>query len=152
METVEKSVEVLNDLIQINNDRVAGFEHAEKSLDGQDQDLSNFFRDQREVSRQNVSELTKIVNEIGGEPDRGHSVSGTIHRNWLDVRATFTGHDRESVLAECERGEDAIKHAYQDALNGDSGLSEEFRQIISRQSEAIIASHDQVKAMRNAAS
>ena len=28
METIEKSVEVLNDLIQINNDRIAGFEHA----------------------------------------------------------------------------------------------------------------------------
>jgi len=152
METIEKSVEVLNDLIQINNDRVAGFEHAEKSLGDEDRDLSDFFRGQREASRQNVFELTKIVNQIGGDADDGHSVSGTIHRNWLDVRATFSGHDRASVLAECERGEDAIKQAYQDALTGDSGLSEEFRQIVSRQSEGIIASHNKIKAMRNAAS
>lgn len=152
METIEKSVEVLNDLIQINNDRVAGFEHAGKDLGDEDRDLSDFFRSQREASRQNVFELSKIVNQMGGDADDGHSVSGTIHRNWLDVRATFTGHDRESILAECERGEDAIKQAYQDALTGDSGLSDEFRQIVSRQSEAIIASHDKIKAMRNAAS
>lgn len=152
METIEKSVEVLNDLIQINNDRVAGFEHAGKNLGDEDRDLSDFFRSQREASRQNVFELSKIVNQMGGDADDGHSVSGTIHRNWLDVRATFSGHDRESILAECERGEDAIKQAYQDALTGDSGLSDEFRQIVSRQSEGIIASHDKIKAMRNAAS
>jgi uncharacterized protein (TIGR02284 family) len=151
METIEKSVEVLNDLIQINNDRVAGFEHAEKSLGDEDRDLSDFFRSQREASRQNAFELSKLVNQVGGDADDGHSVSGTIHRNWLDVRATFSGHDRASVLAECERGEDAIKHAYQDALTGDSGLSDEFRQIVLRQSESIIASHDKIRAMRNAA-
>ena len=152
METIEKSVEVLNDLIQINNDRVAGFEHAGKDLRDEDRDLSDFFRSQREASRQNVFELSKIVNQVGGDADDGHSVSGTIHRNWLDVRATFSGHDRASILAECERGEDAIKQAYQDALTGDNGLSDEFRQIVSRQSEGIIASHDKIKAMRNAAS
>lgn len=30
METTEKSVGVLNDLIEINNDRLAGFAHAAK--------------------------------------------------------------------------------------------------------------------------
>jgi hypothetical protein len=39
METIEKSVEVLNDLIEINNDRVAGFEHAIKDLGEGDADL-----------------------------------------------------------------------------------------------------------------
>jgi uncharacterized protein (TIGR02284 family) len=37
------------------------------------------------------------------------SSSGTLHRMWLDVKATFSGHDRKSILEECERGEDAIK-------------------------------------------
>src|SRR6185312_3606589 len=152
METIEKSVEVLNDLIQINNDRVAGFEHAGKDLGDEDRDLTDFFRSQREASRQNVFELSKIVNQIGGESDDGHSVSGTIHRNWIDVKATFTGRDRAAILAECERGEDAIKQAYQDALTGDSGLSDEIRQIVLRQSQGIIASHDKIKGMRNAAS
>jgi uncharacterized protein (TIGR02284 family) len=148
METIEKSVEVLNDLIEINNDRVSGFEHAEKNLGEGDRDLSDFFRNQREVSRQNVAELSKLVNQIGGETDGGHTISGTIHRNWLDLKATFSGHDRSSILAECERGEDAIKEAYQDALNSDNGLIDEVRQVVSTQSFEIIASHDQIKAMR----
>jgi uncharacterized protein (TIGR02284 family) len=95
-----------------------------------------------------VAELSKLVNQIGGETDGGHTISGTIHRNWLDLKATFSGHDRSSILAECERGEDAIKEAYQDALNSDNGLIDEVRQVVSTQSFEIIASHDQIKAMR----
>ena len=41
METTEKSVEVLNDLIEINNDRIAGFDHAIKDLEGNDADLKS---------------------------------------------------------------------------------------------------------------
>jgi uncharacterized protein (TIGR02284 family) len=147
METIEKSVEVLNDLIEINNDRVAGFEHASKDLGDGDRDLSDFFRTQREASRQNSFELTKAVNQLGGEAEDGKSISGTIHRNWLDVRATFTGHDRASILAECERGEDAIKKAYEDALSAENGLPDEVKQTVQRQQQGINASHDKVKAM-----
>ncbi|MDB5132659.1 MAG: aldehyde dehydrogenase [Mucilaginibacter sp.] len=152
METIEKSVEVLNDLIEINNDRVAGFEHAGKDLGDEDRDLSDFFRTQREASRQNSFELTKAVNQLGGEAEDGKSVSGTIHRNWLDVRATFTGHDRASILAECERGEDAIKKAYEDALNSDNGLPDDIRQVVERQQQGINASHDMIRDMAEAGS
>ena len=151
METIEKSTEVLNDLIEINNDRVAGFEHASKDLGDGDKDLSDFFRNQRELSRQNVFELSKIVNQIGGEAENGHSVSGTIHRNWLGVKATFSGRDRKSILEECERGEDAIKKAYQDALNDENGLPEEYRQIVAKQHQSIIASHNKIKLLRDSA-
>jgi len=41
METIEKAVEVTNDLIEINNDRAAGFEKAARELDDRDVDLRN---------------------------------------------------------------------------------------------------------------
>lgn len=149
METIEKSVEVLNDLIEINNDRVAGFEHASKDLGEGDADLKAIFEKFSSDSRKNIDELKTAVNKIGGEAEIGHSTSGTIHRAWLDVKATFTGHDRKSVLSECERGEDAIKKAYKEALTPESGLSTENAQIIARQQEGIIAAHDQIKFMRD---
>jgi uncharacterized protein (TIGR02284 family) len=149
METIEKSVEVLNDLIEINNDRIAGFEHATKDLSEGDADLKAIFEKFSSDSRKNVQELTAAVNQVGGEADNTHSAGGTIHRAWLDVKATFTGHDRKSVLAECERGEDAIKKAYKDALVPESGLSTENERIIARQQEGIIAAHEQIKFLRD---
>ncbi|MFN0257311.1 hypothetical protein [Pedobacter ureilyticus] len=41
MENSEKTVEVLNDLIQINNDRADGFERAASDLSEENIDLKN---------------------------------------------------------------------------------------------------------------
>lgn len=149
METIEKSVEVLNDLIEINNDRVAGFEHASKELAGNDADLKAVFQNLSRESRRYVQELTAAVNRIGGEAETGTSGAGSIHRAWLDVKATFSGHDRKSILEECERGEDAIKKAYKSALNDDNGLSADLKTLIAQQQAGIINGHDKIKYLRD---
>jgi uncharacterized protein (TIGR02284 family) len=149
METIEKSVEVLNDLIEINNDRTAGFTKAMNDLDANDTDLRTTFARYAEDSRNNTVELTNVVNSFGNEAENGGSGTGAIHRAWIDVKATFTGHDRKSILAECERGEDAIKKAYQSAMEESNELSPEALQVISSQQQSIIAAHDRIKALRD---
>ena len=149
METTDKSVEILNDLIEINNDRIAGFEHASKGLESNDLDLKAIFDDMQAESAENVQELSASVNAAGSEVESGTSASGTIHRTWLDVKATFSGHDRKSILDECERGEDVIKKAYKSALDADSGLSSEYYELVASQQQGINAAHDKIKALRD---
>lgn len=148
--TTEKSIEVLNDLIEINNDRIDGFTRAAKDLGEGDVDLKNLFGKFASDSRQNVQELSAAVGEAGGELETGNTVAGTIHRAWIDVKATFSGHDRKAILAECERGEDAIKRAYRDALSEDNGLSQEQASLIANQQQEINLGHDSIKALRDA--
>ncbi|MFA6086151.1 PA2169 family four-helix-bundle protein [Mucilaginibacter sp.] len=149
METTEKAIEVLNDLIEINNDRIDGFDRASKELGEGDSDLKALFSKFADDSRRNVQELSAVVRQAGGEVETGNSASGTIHRAWLDVRATFSGHDRKSILEECERGEDAIKKAYRDALTEDNGLSTQNTQLIAQQQQVINEGHDRIKALRD---
>ncbi|OOQ58595.1 ferritin-like domain-containing protein [Mucilaginibacter pedocola] len=148
--TIERSTEVLNDLIEINNDRVDGFTRASKDLGEGDADLKAVFDKFASDSRRNVQELSRAVGQAGGELETGNSVSGTLHRAWLDVKATFSGHDRKAILSECERGEDAIKKAYRDALSGDNGLSPDQVSLIVNQQQAINQGHDRIKALRDA--
>jgi uncharacterized protein (TIGR02284 family) len=148
METIEKSVEIINDLIQINNDRIEGFERAAKDLGEGDQDLKSIFESSRRESLQNVQELKMAASQAGADTEQGTSVAGTLHRAWIDVKATFTGHDRKSVLAECERGEDAIKKAYKDALLENS-LGPELSRVLLSQQQGINASHDRIKLLRD---
>ncbi|HEY0176735.1 MAG TPA: PA2169 family four-helix-bundle protein, partial [Pedobacter sp.] len=115
METIEKSVEVLNNLIEINNDRVAGFEKAIADINDENIDLKELFQGYAAQSRKNGQELAAIVGNYG-EVETGTSASGTLHRAWIDVKSLFGGSDRASILAEAERGEDAIKKAYKNAL------------------------------------
>jgi uncharacterized protein (TIGR02284 family) len=151
METTEKTIEVLNDLIQINNDRTAGFERAEAALDEQDISLAPVFSKLANESRNNASELSALISRFGGEAEDGTSFSGTLHRTWLSVAATFTGNDRESILTECERGEDAIKGAYRSALEDRAEISPEIVDLISRQQENVTAGHDTIKSLRDSA-
>ena len=150
METIEKSAEVLNDLIQINNDRVNGFEKVIADLTDSDSDLKALFLEYAGDSRKNSEELTAIVSRTSQTADTGTSISGSIHRAWIDVKAVFTGKDRKSLLDECERGEDAIKKAYQSAMS-EGELSGETFSIVAAQAQTIKIAHDRIKALRDSA-
>jgi uncharacterized protein (TIGR02284 family) len=84
------------------------------------------------------------------EVETRNSVSGTLHCAWIDVKSLFRANDRASILSEAERGEDAIKKAYQDALTSGE-LPSEAVEMVSTQAQEINVAHDQIKALRDAA-
>ncbi|TDO20257.1 PA2169 family four-helix-bundle protein [Pedobacter duraquae] len=149
MENNENTVGVLNDLIQINNDRADGFEKASADLKDENIDLKATFDKLASDSRTNVTELAGLVGRNGEDPDTGNTILGTLHRAWIDIKASFGGDDRHSILAECERGEDAIKKAYRDALQ-ENDLGDQVRTVLLKQQEGINASHDAIKILRDA--
>jgi len=149
MATSESSISVINDLIEINNDRVAGFEKAISDINDENVDLKELFMGYAEQSRKNGQELAAIVGSAE-EVETGNSVSGTLHRAWIDVKSLFGGSDRASILSEAERGEDAIKKAYQDALT-DGNLPYDAVELVRSQAQGINSAHDKIKALRDIA-
>ena len=149
MENTEKTVEVLNDLIEINNDRADGFNKAAADLKDENIDLKAIFDKLSSESRANVTELAGLVGRNGENPDTGNTILGTLHRAWIDIKAGFGGDDRHSILAECERGEDAIKKAYRDALQ-ENELGENVRTVLLQQQVGVNGGHDAIKALRDA--
>jgi uncharacterized protein (TIGR02284 family) len=148
MKTNEKTSEVLNDLIQINNDRVAGYEKAANETNVKDVDLRTIFSELAADSRRYANELAKYVT-ITNEPAEGTTFRGKIYRVWMDVKATFSGKDRKAILASCEFGEDAAQRAYDAALASDADLPVEIRQLIMDQKTSLKKSHDRIKRMRD---
>lgn len=149
MENQQQNVAVLNDLIQINNDRADGFERAAKDLKDENVDLKAVFDKFSAGSRKNVTELAGLVGKNGENPDTGNTILGSLHRAWIEIKASFGGDDRHSILQECERGEDAIKKAYRDALQ-ENDLGSEVRETLLSQQTEINASHDVIKGLRDA--
>lgn len=148
--TNDNLVEVLNDLIQINNDRVVGYERAIKETKDLDVDLQTVFGKYADDSRKYAAELTQKVTELGGDPATGTTNSGKIYRAWMDVKATFTGHSRQAVLENCEFGEDAAQKAYKMALASDAEIDAETRQLITDQQAKLKTAHDLIKKYRDA--
>jgi len=148
MKTMEKTAEVLNDLVQINNDRIVGYEKAAKETATEDGDLRTLFEGLASESRSYVNDLEKYVAMAGEEVAEGTTASGKIYRVWMDVKATFSGKDRKSILASCEFGEDAAQKAYASALD-EEDLPEDVRQLIVEQKSSLRKSHDKVKRLRD---
>ncbi len=148
METRENAVEVLNDLIEINNDRIVGYERAIKETETEDADLKSVFSQMMQESQQCKQELTAQVSSLGGEVEEGTTASGKIYRAWMDVKATFSGNSRKSILENCEFGEDAAQKAYRTALDDDD-LPMECRELVRKQQQTLKVSHDKIKMMRD---
>jgi len=149
METIHVNAEILNDLIQINNDRIVGYEKAIEELKPEDSDLKTLFIKMIDESRRNKMALATEVQALGKDAETDTTTSGKIYRAWMDVKATFAGHDRKAILSNCEFGEDAAQRAYKMALE-DEDLSAELRGIISEQKETLRGSHDAIKRLRDA--
>ena len=149
MQATLETIEILNDLIQINNDRIDGYEKALEELKQEDNDLRALFSSMISESHEIRLALGTEVNALGGDMETSTTTSGKIYRAWMDFKAIFTGHDRHTVLANCERGEDAAQKAYETALE-DEELPAYLREMILEQQQTLRQSHDKIKALRDA--
>lgn len=142
-------IEVLNDLNKINYDRIEGYRKAAEESKAHDIELHPVFQRMADESRLNVSALTKQVRALGGEVESGATTMGKIYHAWMEVKATFTGKDRKSILAACEFGEDQAQKAYEKALLSDAAGDTAIHEMIMAQKEALKKHHDEIKALRD---
>jgi uncharacterized protein (TIGR02284 family) len=148
MSVATKTVEVLNDLVQINNDRIEGYQKAVDELKRTDTDLHNLFTSFITQSTNLKLALESEIATLGGEIETGTTTSGKIYRVWMDVKQLFTGKDRQAILDTCEFGEDAAQKAYKEAESSD-GIELNAQRLITSQKLELKASHDKVKILRD---
>ncbi len=149
MQTNEPLIEVLNDLVKINNDRITGYEKAADETTDSDIDLKGMFTKMANDSRGYVRELSAVIQKSGGDVTTDTTVPGKIYRAWMDVKAAFTGSDRKGILSSCEYGEDAAQKAYETALTSEAEIDAETRQLIMSQKSSLKESHDIIKKYRD---
>jgi uncharacterized protein (TIGR02284 family) len=146
MQTTTETIEVLNDLIQINNDRITGYEKAIRETKPEDDDLKVLFATMIAESHRIRIALSTEVQALGANTEQGTTATGRIYRAWMDVKTAFGGNSRHSLLASCESIEDSTQKAYKSALSHD--LPSFIRDLLLQQQEALRTSHDEVKALR----
>ena len=139
------TMEKLQRLIRINIDSEKGLEEASHAV--QDNLVATMFVELGRDRANNAIELRKYI-EWNGEKaiDKGSYVA-SLHRAWLGVRSVVSGGDSHAILCEAERGEDAIKHAYEDALIATAGSA--MNDVLTRQYAIVKAGHDRVREMRD---
>ncbi len=145
----DKTIEVLNSLITINNDRIEGYETASEATE--EHELKTLFGKLISTSRKCRQELALEVNKLGGKAAEGTKTAGKFFRAWMDVKAALTSKDRKAILNSCEYGEDKAKDTYDEVLENElEHLSAKHQTMIIAQKSLLEADHHQVKALRDA--
>ncbi|MEZ6242069.1 MAG: PA2169 family four-helix-bundle protein [Phycisphaerales bacterium] len=142
-----KTISGLQDLIQLNIDSDEGFNAAADQLDASSR-LAMHFRECAAERRSFASELQAVVGANSERPEQSGTAKGTLHRWWLEIRGAVQDGDEHAVLAEAERGEDAIKRRYEKVLKETAGSP--VNDLLQRQYAAVKRRHDQVRDMRDA--
>ena len=141
----DNAISVLNNLIETCKDGEQGFKTAAEGLTSPDI-KARFMQYSRERAQMS-SALQAEVRRLGGDPERSGSMSGSIHRGWLDIKSVITRKDDHAIIVEAERGEDVAKTAYENALK--EALPASTLTIVEQQALRVRQAHDDVRALRD---
>jgi uncharacterized protein (TIGR02284 family) len=139
-------IATLNGLIQACKDGQNGYQTAAGLVSNAD--LKTLFESYAQQRGQYAAELQSEVQRLGGQPAIHGSLSGPAWRAWTNVKSVLSGDSEHAVIAECERGEDAARDAYQDALKND--LPAHVQALLERQLAGIKEAHERVRALETA--
>jgi len=141
----DKIINVLNELIETSKDGQKGFQAAAE--DTKNAELKALFQRRAADCGSGATELQAVVTQLGGKPETDGTISGAVHRGWMNLKQAVAGRSDTAILEECERGEDVAKKNYSDALK--ETLPENVRAIVQKQYDGVLRNHDQIRDLRN---
>lgn len=145
---IKSTIKTLNDLIEILRDGQHGYKTAAE--DAKAPELAQLFSRYSAQRAEFVSQLQTRLLSLGAEPEKSGSVTGSMHRTWIDLKSALSKNEPHAVLAEAERGEDAAVDAFKKALDSND-LDLPTRDILTRQYQEVQAAHDRVRDLRDGA-
>ncbi|MDF2479046.1 MAG: hypothetical protein K0S24_4529 [Sphingobacterium sp.] len=150
MDTINDST-LINDLIQINNDRIAGYKKAlEIAKRLHINTLNNIFFEYMHQSERFIQELKPYLQPQTRPASDGTMISGKLFRLWMDFKSAVSGNDEKSLLASCEQGEDAFTKTYKDVVdNQDWEITHDLLLLIEKQLSIQLEAHEYIKTLRD---
>ncbi len=143
-----KTIDNIQDLIRVNIDSAKGFDTAAENIDNPE--IAGYFRECSRTRRRFADDLSRFVSINDEEPEHDGSAAGRLHRWWLELRGVVQGGDEHAILAEAERGEDAIKRVYERVIVDIAGNP--LSDVLHAQFRSVKQTHDRVRDMRDARS
>ncbi|MEX2410175.1 MAG: PA2169 family four-helix-bundle protein [Candidatus Paceibacterota bacterium] len=144
----EKTIDVLNRLVVINNDRIEGYETATENTE--ENELKTLFSKFAQTSKKCRHDLVSEIEKLGGETEEGTKVSGKFFRVWMDVKSALSSNDRKAILDSCEEGEEWAVDTYNDVLEEKSDhLTQKQQTMVKDQYNSIKTDQNKIRSMQS---
>ncbi|TYC08441.1 PA2169 family four-helix-bundle protein [Bizionia gelidisalsuginis] len=114
MKYTEEISNKLNELLVKNYDAEKGYENAAENVDSDR--LKMFFKRRATERGEFAKEIKNEILQYGEEPKDSGSFKGTMHRNWMSLKSTFSGNNEDAVLEEAIKGEKASLEEYDELV------------------------------------
>ena len=133
----DETLDHLNHLVQINKDAEAGFRTAAENI--RNSELETLFNGYAKQHANFAAELQQEIKRLGGTFSDSGTLGGALHRGWLDLKSTLSGHSAAAILASCETGEESAEAAYSRAA--DANPSGQVHTLIDKHWQQIQGFH-----------
>ena len=132
-----ETIDHLSHLMTINRDAESGFRTAAENV--RNSEVESVFDHYAKQHAKFGQELQEEIKHLHGSPSEGGSLAGAVHRGWMDLKSTLSGHSAKSMLVSCESGEESAESSYLDAAKAHP----------TGRTHVLIAKHlEQVQAIR----
>lgn len=139
----QESIKTYNNLINICADGKKGYEHAAENID--DPTMEMTFRRFAQERAEFMEQLQEQVAMLDAEAEDEGTISGSLHRSWMDIKAALTSGNEESIIKACISGDETAVSEYESALK-DTTMPPAARQVVAEQYSKIKQALATVKA------
>lgn len=145
MITREDEIDVLNELIQVSKDAEQGYRTAAENVTNSE--LETVFRGYAKQRAGFVQELEAEFERLGGRDSDSGTLSGALHRGWMDLKSALSGGDPRGMVAACESGEERAEAAYARAAT--TGISGKGRSLLEKQWQQVKEAHKRMHRLKD---
>ena len=140
----QRTVDELNGLIHVCYDGEEGFRNAAAHINNSE--LGTEFEKIGHQRAQFAKDLQAEVERLGGTPVHSGTLSGALHRGWVDLKSALTGGDAGAIVAACETGDDSAVAAFERVADGN--LPGESRSLVEKQWHRIQETHQRLLSLK----
>ena len=144
----ETTARAFNDLVEINKTATKGYQEAAEGVS--DSTLKTELSRLSQQRAKFASDLTQHASQFGLNITDGNTIEGTltdaaaaVHRGWINIKSTITGHDDSAILGECETGDAIALKAYETALQAND-LPTAAKSVMEQQHSQILSAKNMV--------
>ncbi|EIJ37828.1 MULTISPECIES: ferritin-like domain-containing protein [Galbibacter] len=134
MSYTEDVAKKINELLEKNYDAQKGFVNSSEHVDNTN--LKTYFKSKAAEREKFADELKREIISFGEKPIDSGSITGDMHRTWMNIKSALSSNDEEAILEEVQRGEEASLEDYNEILE-ETSLPESTKAMITRQRNAI---------------
>lgn len=145
MLTNEQIIAHLNTLIETCKDGQQGFTAAAEDV--QNSAFETLFSTYARQRGRFIKELEAEIRHLGGDPEKASgTLTGILHRGWIDMKSAWTNGDEATILSECVRGETSAVEVYKTML-AENDLTTDINQLVKSQYMDICMAYEKVRSL-----